>query len=130
MFERSEITLKACEFMRSQNGFVSYGNIEAHMELDMEEARPVITRAIKYLERDEGIVYAVVRGKGYKRLSDGEIVESLSDFTRKIGRTAGKGFLRTQTVDQPETLSNEDQMRLSIKRTVFEAVSRSVRDQA
>lgn len=126
MFQRNQNTLDACAFMRSQNGFVSYEALANHFGQPIQDLRPLIQRAVQYLERDEGIVFETVRGKGFQRLSDEDKVESLETFARKIGRVAGKGVLRSGTVSDPNALTNESQMRLNIKRTVLETVRREV----
>lgn len=124
MFQRTEQTNRLCEMFRTSNGLVTYERIEQEFSAPIADLRPNIANALKYLERDEGIVYETVRKTGYRRLTDAEKVQSAAGFTRKIHRTAGRGVTRLDAVSDFTALSNEDQMTATIRRTVFNAVQR------
>jgi hypothetical protein len=130
MFERTEKTLRILDMLRTANGTVTYARIEAHMGEPMHELRAHIRRAITYLERDEGIVFACVPKVGYKRLSDAEKVESSAGFARRIRRNAIRGVTRIGAVSDFTGLSNEQQLAATLRRTVFEAVQREVGEAA
>lgn len=124
MFERSEKTEKMCRLFRTTNGTLTYERIEKEFGEGLDALRQTILNVRRYLERDEGIVFATVRGVGYKRLSDSEKVESASSFQRKIRRTAVRGVMRIDAVHDFAGLSNEDQLLATVRKTVFEAVQR------
>jgi hypothetical protein len=127
MFERSATTRQVCDALRSTNGDVSYARLCEVTGRGLDQLRPTIAAARRYLERDEGIVFATVRGEGLRRLTDPEKVESAKGFTRKIHRTAGRGITRIGTVSDFTALSNEDQMTATITQTVLQAVQRETR---
>jgi hypothetical protein len=122
MFKRSKQTLEMCDLFRNANGHLSYATIETHFGKTINELRPTIIAAKRYLERDESIVFECIRGEGYKRLDDSAKVDSLKTFTRRIRRTANNGQLRAHTVEKREQLTNDDRLRLTIRETAFYAI--------
>jgi len=122
MFKRSNQTLEMCDLFRNANGHLSYATIETHFGKTINELRPTIIAAKRYLERDESIVFECIRGEGYKRLDDSAKVDSLKTFTRRIRRTANNGQLRAHTVEKREQLTNDDRLRLTIRETAFYAI--------
>lgn len=124
MFERAKITVDLCNLLRGANGDVTYAAIETVTGKPFDEVRQTVISARRYLERDEGIVFATIRGVGLRRLNDAEKVESATGFTRRIRRVAGRGIQRLNAVSEPAALSNSDQLALTIRKTVFEAVQR------
>lgn len=122
MFKRSKQTLEMCDLFRNANGHLSYATIETHFGKTINELRPTIIAAKRYLERDESIVFECIRGEGYKRLDDSAKVDSLKTFTRRIRRTANNGQLRAHTVEKREHLTNDDRLRLTIRETAFYAI--------
>ncbi|MAZ71772.1 MAG: hypothetical protein CMC70_01365 [Flavobacteriaceae bacterium] len=126
MYERSEKTRKLCEIFRSCNGNLSYETICNEMNDTKENLRPTITRVVKMLERDEGIVFGNVRTVGYRRLTDGEKVHSLDGFQRKIRRNASNGTQRAHTVSDRLALSNDEQLKLQLKEAAFMAISKNL----
>ena len=122
MFKRSKQTLEMCDLFRNANGHLSYATLETQVGKTINELRPTIIAAKRYLERDESIVFECIRGEGYKRLDDSEKVDSLKTFTRRIQRTNNNGQLRAHTVEKPNELSANDKMRLDIRRAVFNAI--------
>lgn len=124
MFERSAKTTRLLTLFRSANGLLSYTAISQHMGEDLHALRPSIINVLRYLERDEGIVFACVRGEGYRRLTDAEKVQSAEGFSRKIRRTAVRGVTRIDAVQNWQALSNEDQLAATLRKAVFEAIQR------
>lgn len=125
MFVRLKPTLKLYDLLRGVNDEIAYTAITEHMDMDMAELRPLLYRVRRYMERDDGIVFETIRGLGLRRMDESEKVQSLTEFRRKIHVTAGRGIMRSATVYNPETLDNEEQMKLTIHRTIFESVRRS-----
>ena len=93
----------------------------------IDELRPHLHNARKYLERDEAIVFECIRGVGYKRLNDSEKVESTKTFTRKIRRTANAGVARINTIEDREALSNDEQLMATIQETALLSIQRSLK---
>jgi len=111
---------------RNCNGHLSYETIENEMSKTIDELRPALHSARKYLERDEGIVFECIRGSGYERLDDSKKVHSTKKFTRRIRRNAINGITRANTVVNRANLSNEDQLRLTIQETALLAAQAAV----
>ena len=122
MFIRSPKTIKLCGLFRGCNEDLSYETITNEMGQPIDELRASIYNARNYLERDEWIVFLCVRGEGYKRLVDGEKIESLDGFKKRIRRTAVKGTRRANTVQNRAALSNEDRLSLQLKETALMAI--------
>jgi hypothetical protein len=127
MYQRSPITLKLCELFRNCNGQLSYKVIENEMGQTIDELRPSLHSARKYLERDEAIVFECIRGVGYKRLNDSEKVESTKTFTRKIRRTANAGVTRLNTIEDRNALTNDEQLMATIQETALMTIQRSLK---
>lgn len=130
MFERAKLTLDLCNLLRGANGEVTWAAMEAAAGKPLTEIRQTIINVRHYLERDEGIVFATVRGIGLRRLTDSEKVESATGFTRSIRRVAGRGVQRLNAVSDVTALSNSDQLALTIRKTVFDAVQRQASQDA
>ena len=127
MYQRSPITLKLCEMFRTCNGQLSYEVIENEMGQTIDELRPSLHSARKYLERDEAIVFECIRGVGYKRLNDSEKVHSTKNFTRKIRRTANAGVTRLNTIEDRNALTNDEQLMATIQETALMTIQRSLK---
>ena len=127
MYQRSPQTIKICDMFRNCNGHLSYETIENEMSKKLDELRPALHSARKYLERDEGIVFECIRGSGYERLDDSKKVHSTKKFTRRIRRNAINGITRANTVVNRANLSNDDQLRLTnIQETALLAAQAAV----
>lgn len=127
MYQRSPTTLKLCDLFRDCNGQLSYEVIQNTMGATIDDLRSAIASARKYLERDEGIVFECIRGVGYKRLNDSEKVESTKTFTRKIRRTANAGVTRLNTIEDRDSLTNDEQLMATIQETALISIQRSLK---
>lgn len=131
IYARSPLTDALYTALRNANGDVSYDALcAAAGGMALDDIRQSLAAARRYLERDEGIVYATIRGKGLRRLSDAEKVDSAEAFTRTIYRTAGRGSRRLDAVHDFSALPNEQQLAATLRRTVFETVRRETRVKA
>lgn len=130
MFKRSALTEQLCELLRQTNQDISYRRIEEEVGKPLSEVRGTLTNVRRYLERDEGIVFEAVWGHGLRRLTDSEKVESTKTFTRRIRRTAIRGVTRVNSVQEPDKLTNEEQLTATIQRTIFETVQREAGERA
>lgn len=124
MFTRSKLTEQLCQLLRETNQDISYARIETETGKDLDKFRAALYNARRYLERDEGIVFAPVPGVGLRRLTDEEKLESSKTFNKTIRRTAIRGVTRVNAIQEPDKLTNADQLTLTIQRTIFEAVQR------
>jgi hypothetical protein len=120
MYEQSAITVKICELLQGANGVVSYDTIvRAAGVKDFGAARPGLNSARRYLERESGIVFEVIRGKGLRLLDDRERVQSTHGIRRKIFRQSKAGLQRLQTVQDYTALPASDRLTADLNRTLF-----------
>ena len=124
MFARSKLTAQLCQLLRETNQDISYRRLDAETGQTFDRLRSPLYNARRYLERDEGIVFAPVFGVGLRRLTDQEKLESSKAFNKAIRRTAIRGVTRVNAIQEPDKLSNADQLTVTIQRTIFEAVQR------
>lgn len=122
MFQKSDLTQKLCDFLRTINGTVEYAAIVAHIGQPIEQFRGALSAARKALERDEKIVFATEYKVGLRRLTDQEKVWSTNQFRQAINRKARKGIRRVDTVTDLHALPLADQTTAIINRTIFAAV--------
>jgi len=129
MFERSQKTLRLLDLFRATNGTLSYDRIETETGESIADLRQTLANVRRYLERDEGIVFACVRKQGYRRLSDSEKIESARGFTRKIRRAAVAGETRLGTVSDLARLPPDEQLRHTLQARLFEAIRTTTGEQ-
>jgi len=88
---------------------VSYSELAGIIDRDMQNGgRGVLTSARRALERD-GVIFAVVRDEGVKRLSDPEIVKTGEDTIARARRASRRGYRRVSMANY-DKLSKEDQV--------------------
>lgn len=126
MFKRAPLTLQICDILRNTNGEVSWEALANQTSKQVWEITSTVQNARRYLERDEGIVFETIPGVGLRRLSDQEKIESSATFSRKIRRTAIRGVTRLNAVRDMSQLSNQDQLAMTLRMAVFQAVQRSL----
>ncbi|MGB1012799.1 MAG: hypothetical protein ACPG4T_01600 [Nannocystaceae bacterium] len=80
-------------------GVVSYEALERAGGRSLNEMRGAITTARRRLLKNEQRVFACIRGEGYKRLSDSEIVKSGQKYIDRSRRTARKCAAETMAAD-------------------------------
>lgn len=127
-FSRSPLTERICNALRGCNDSISWQSLETAAGRPLDQVRGTILNARKYLERDEGIVFASVRGFGLRRLRDDEKIASAVHFKRKIRRTAIRGIVRIDAVRDMASLPNADQLAATLHSAVFRAVQRETSD--
>lgn len=86
---------------------VSYAAMTEQLSRQMEGADSYLQSALRIVQRDHDIVFSVVRGVGYKRLSDAEIVAVGGTLPGRIRRMARK-TVRTLAKARDENLSNAE----------------------
>lgn len=84
---------------------VTYAEMGAQLSREIEGADSYLQSALKIVQRDYDIVFSVVRGEGYKRLSDSEIVALGGQLPTKIRRIARR-TVRTLSKARDEHLTN------------------------
>lgn len=107
------------DFLLTINGDVSYSTLEAKAEISLARMRPALATARAVLEREYQVVFETVRGVGLRRMTDGGKVASTDQHRAKLRTTAKRGLKRLDAVENFEGLTNEDQMRATINRTIF-----------
>lgn len=84
--------------------------------------RPVIATARRKAMNEHRMVFAAVRNIGFKRLNDGEIVETAQHDVDKIRRTSRRAGRRLTTVDF-DALSNDKKIRHNTYLSMFGALA-------
>lgn len=123
MTQRNELTERLCALLRGANGDVSWSTVERAAGMPLDRCRGILARARLYLERDEGIVFETLRGKGLRRMSDSAKAASAVTFQRALRRTAGRGTQRIDAADL-RNLSRAERTEALLRRRLFEAVAR------
>lgn len=77
--------------------------------------------ALRHVERHHDLVFASVRGVGYKRLSDAEIVASGDSFVNRSRRNARRGYRRLGCV-QFDKLPEDQKVKHQTFQSVFSAL--------
>lgn len=67
---------------------LSYAALSQAISRDVMAATPALRTAMRRALRDDGMVFAPLRGEGLKRLTDAEIVASAPAMQRKLRRAA------------------------------------------
>jgi hypothetical protein len=83
--------------------------------------------ARRALEREHGIVFAVERGMGLRRMNDAEKVRSTHQVRQAITRKAKGGLKRLDAVANYSALPLHEQTVATINRTVFQATHDAAR---
>ena len=120
MFEQSAMTAAICQLLKGTNDAISYDAIISAAGADnLTAARQALVSARRCLERDEGIVFETIRGKGLRLLDDRDRVQSTQAIRRKIHRQSKAGLQRLQTVQNYTGLPQADRVTADLNRTLF-----------
>lgn len=122
MFQKSDLTQRLYELLRTVNGTIEYETINATLGLPLDDYRAALNSARRSLEKEEKIVFAVERGVGLRRLTDQEKVWSTNQIRQSIHRKARTGSRRVDTVADFTSLPPADQITATINRTIFAVV--------
>lgn len=102
-----------------------------YTELSEAISRPVsggtsnLQSALRIAFNDYGMVFSPIRGVGYRRLTDGEIVEASGNDVTRI-RRASKRAARKLFQSEFSRLSNEDKIKHNTHASIFGAVSAAI----
>lgn len=78
---------------------ITYGRIKDICGSPHDQVYSAVRTALKRLLRDEGMVFAVIRGVGYKRLNSKEIVEESFSATERIRRASRRALEKQLKAD-------------------------------
>lgn len=101
IFQRSaDTSLLVTLFGRATPGqLVTYDEIKEWIGRDPRKDRSAMYSAFRILHHETGAVFASVAGEGYRRLNDGEIVESTHEIRERQYRLSRKACKRLAVVD-------------------------------
>lgn len=125
-FIMSEQTAALVKVLRGVNKDISYATLSRAVGFNITGGTPWLTSARRNLENTEGIVFAVIRGEGLRRLDDSGKVASTTKHARTIGRTARRGKKRLGTVENFTALPMKDQLAATLRATQFEFAAQAV----
>lgn len=86
---------------------ITYSEMSTALSRQIEGADSYLQSALRMVQRDYDIVFDVVRGVGYKRLTDSEIVALGSRMPQRIRRIARR-TVRTLSKARDDKLSNAE----------------------
>jgi hypothetical protein len=107
---------------------VSVGQVVTYDEMSNVVSRPIsgtstsLRTALKRLMRDQGMIFGVIRGKGFKRLDDAEIVAEGGKATDIIRRRAKHAIERQSKADFGK-LNREQQGRYTAQVSILAATA-------
>lgn len=90
---------------------ITYDAMTAHLARPVTGGDGNLQSALRMLQRDEGMVFACERGRGYKRLSDSEIANQVGPSGLMRIRRAARRTLNTLTVAKDENLTNAERVK-------------------
>lgn len=92
----------------------TYCDLSALLGRDcLADGRGALNTARKILERENQIVFDVVRGIGLRHLTDGEAIRSAGNHMRHIHRTAIRGAKRAVSAKDLVTMSSADRIQMN-----------------
>jgi len=98
---------------------VSYADLSAVIGRDVAGDSTALQRAIRICLREDNIVFANIRGEGYKRLNDAEIVDTGADTIARIRRTSKRGVQKMLAVQKFDDLPNDKKLQHSARVSVL-----------
>lgn len=101
-------------------GTCSYAELTTLIRRNVQkEARFCLTSARRLLQREEQILFAPIRGKGVKRLTDEEITQLGPATIRRINRASHRGAHQLICVKEVEKLPLEARTRLNMSASLI-----------
>lgn len=101
---------------------VSYATLGEILGRPMDGSSSNIQSALYMLERD-GIAFANVRGVGYQRMNDQEVVGTAESYRKAIRRKAERGAKRLTCVQNFDVLPNELKVKHNAALSGFGAIA-------
>lgn len=89
---------------------------------DMDKSRSCITTARSVLLREKQMVFCSVRGVGFKRVNDSEIVQNEGMTSTRIKRAVSRSLKRLAVV-KPDNLPPQERMNYSVTSATLGAIS-------
>lgn len=123
-FVTSMDSLIAYELLEQANigDVVSYSNFKTALGIEVDGSSPHIQYAIKRLLK-EGILFENIRGVGYKRLNDHEIVQTAARERGMLRRQAEKSVRRLTCVRDFDALPNDAKIQHNAAVSAFGAIA-------
>lgn len=90
---------------------------------DVAGVFPNLQSALRRVENLDGIVFGNVRGIGYKRLNDIEIIQTSEREIVAIRRRARKAGRRVTKIENFDALPNEEKIRHNMSLSLFGAIN-------
>lgn len=102
---------------------VKHGDLEAAVSRPLSAIRGSVATALRRILRDDGMVFANVRGVGYLRCGDEAIVDNASADTAHVRRSARRAVERLTKVESFADLPAGKQIEHTARLSVMSAIS-------
>lgn len=127
--DRSALTSKCIDILRGVNKEIEYTTLLRAMGVQSRrEAAGALATARRVLQKDK-ICFLTMRGIGLRRLTDSEKVDSVEKNKRQVHNASKRGIRQLNAIAEPMKMSNMDQQKATIYRTIFEATRTIVKSQ-
>lgn len=103
--------------------YVSYAELSTEIAKAVDGTTSALHTARRSLLNKDCFVFAVERGKGLKRLVDGEIVSASDQDVNRIRRAAKRGARKLASVENYAAMPNDAQLRHTTRLSVMTAVA-------
>jgi hypothetical protein len=107
---------------------IPYTDLEAEVSRPLAAIRGALTTALRRALRDDGMVFANVRGVGYLRCRDVDIVDRASADTAHIRRSAKRAAERLTKVRDYAALDPAKQLEHTTRLSILSAVATATRE--
>lgn len=122
-FKRSNLTDVVIDALRGVNDEISYVDLARRCKSQVVDVRKVLPSARKILMQDK-ILFEPIIGYGLKRLDDSGKITRSEKNKKRIKAGARRSVKELETVNDYSTLSPEDQIKMTLNRTLFEIILR------
>jgi hypothetical protein len=107
---------------------ISHKQLEQIVSRPLEKIRGALSTAFRRALRDDGIVFASIRGVGYVRCDDVAIVDQASADTSRIRRSAKRALERLAKVADYAALPPAKQLEHTTRMSVVAAITTMTRE--
>ena len=110
---------------------VTLAAISARIERDITQCRHLLYSALHHVERENGSVWALIRGKGYRRMEPDEIPKIGQTARARIRRTARRGIRSMEAgILGANDLSNETRRKILAEQSVLGLMEHLARERS
>jgi hypothetical protein len=128
--DRSPITSKLIDFLKT----VKPGTDVSHRALSdiagssKHDAKSKVYSAMKYVKTHHDMVFASIRGVGYRRLTDEEIAVHSPNGIRRVVKLRNREMKSIDCIQKPEALSDHARASIYVSKVIWAGISAATND--